>query len=1001
MSDALHRRDFLKLVTITSTGALAACSPAPPQKLIPYVVPPEDVIPGVSYWFKTTCRECPAGCGVMARTREGRVVKVEGNPDHPVNRGALCARGQAATQGLYNPDRIASPLRRTPEGKLESISWEEAENILAALFRFLRFEKRTAGVAFLSERVTGATEKFFREWFAAMGTQQVMQYEPFAYESLRAGNRISFGTSEIPHYDIAAARLLVSFGADFLETWLSNVEYARAFAEARRRHQRDAMRFVAVEPRLSLTAANADEWLPARPGSEAALALGLVREIIVSGRARVTAAEADRIRQLADGFDPAAAEQRTGVPAERIRRLARDFAAAEPGLALGPGVAASGPAATALQVAVNLLNYVCGNVNRTVQFGRGADWDGVATHAEMLAFVERMRSGQVEVVFFHHSNPSYSLPPAAGFDRALKRVRLKVSFSPFLDETTAQCDLVLPDHTPLERWEEYVPRAGVRSLAQPAMAGGFHFQSRQTADVLLSITPKTDQTIARRFPFASFREYLENEWRAVHRAAAPGQPFEDFWREAVEAGGVWGEAPQQRVSLSGEVFRFDFTAAAAAAQGSEDGLALVAFPSPELFDGRGANRPWLQEAPAAMTKIVWASWAELHPDTARRYGVAEGDLLKVTSPHGEVQVPAHITSAVRPDTVAIPLGQGHTDFGRWAADHGPTPLALLPAEVEVVSGGLLYGGTRVRVERLAVNRLLARTQIETSQHEREIAQIIPLAALLDGTAQREPPPQLSIYPEHTHEGHRWGMAVDLDACIGCNACVVACSLENNVPWMGKVQVDRGRHMAWIRIDRYYEPAEADGTAQLADGVALLETRFVPMLCQHCDNAPCESVCPVYATYHNHEGLNVQVYNRCVGTRYCSNNCPYKVRRFHWFDDEWPWPLSLGLNPDVSARSKGVMGKCTFCVQRIRSAKDHAKDEGRAVRDGEITPACAQTCPAEAIVFGDLNDPESRVSRLAKSVRGYHVLGELNTRPAVTYLKKVRRGVPRAPQGEEG
>jgi molybdopterin-containing oxidoreductase family iron-sulfur binding subunit len=1000
MSDSLHRRDFLKLVTISSAGALAACSPAPPQKVIPYVIPPEDVIPGVSYWFKTTCRECPAGCGMMVRTREGRVVKAEGNPEHPVNRGALCARGQAAPQGLYNPDRIAGPLRRTPEGKLEPITWEEAENTLAALFRYLRFEKRTARVAFLTERITGATEKFFREWFAAIGTEQVIQYEPFAYEALRAGNRIAFGTSEIPYFDLAAAQMLLSFGADFLETWLSNVEYARGFAAARRRHDRNAVRFVAAEPRLSLTASNADEWLPVRPGSEAALVLGLVREVIVSGRARVPTTEANRIRQLAEPFAPDTVERQTGISAGRIRRLAREFAAADPGLALGPGVAASGPAATAVQVAVNLLNYICGNVNRTVQFGRGANWDRVATHQELFRLVDRMRAGDVEVVFFHHVNPVYSLPPAAGFDRALQRVRLKISFSPFMDETTAQCDLILPDHTPLERWEDYEPRAGVRSLAQPAMAGGFHFQSRQTADVLLRVLPKADEPLARRFPFASFREYLENEWRAVHREWAPSKPFADFWREAVEAGGVWREAPLRRVNLNDTIFHFDFTVAAATGQGSEGEFALVVFPSLELFDGRGANRPWLQETPAAMTKIVWASWAEVHPDTARRLGIAEGDLLQVSSAQGEVQIPAHITPAVRPDTIAIPLGQGHTNFGRWAADHGPSPLALLPAVAEPTSGGLLYGGTRVRIERLAVKRLLARTQVETSQHEREIAQVVPLTALLDGTAKQQAYPQLSLYPAHTHTGHRWGMAVDLDACIGCNACVVACSLENNVPWMGKVQVDRGRHMAWMRIDRYYEPAVTADNALLADGVAPLETRFVPMLCQHCDNAPCESVCPVYATYHNHEGLNIQVYNRCVGTRFCSNNCPYKVRRFHWFDDEWPWPLALGLNPDVTARTKGVMGKCTFCVQRIRAAKDRAKDENREVRDGEIIPACAQTCPTQAIIFGDLNDPESRVSQLAKSVRGYHVLGELNTRPAITYLKKVRRDTTAAGREED-
>jgi len=381
-----------------------------------------------------------------------------------------------------------------------------------------------------------------------------------------------------------------------------------------------------------------------------------------------------------------------------------------------------------------------------------------------------------------------------------------------------------------------------------------------------------------------------------------------------------------------------------------------------------------------MSKIVWNNWLEIHPTTAETLGIGESDLLRVTSEHGSFELPAHLNEELHPEAVAVPLGQGHTAYGRYAEGKGANPLAALPPQAQPGTGARIWSGVRVRLEKLAINRRLAKTQHEDRQHGRGFAQVVPLAALTGGEKMEKKEVHLpKIYAPHEHKDHRWGLVVDHNKCVGCNACVAACYAENNIPIVGPEQVDRGRHMAWIRVERYYEP-----------GGEYPEARFLVMLCQQCDQAPCESVCPVYATYHNPEGLNVQVYNRCVGTRYCSNNCPYKVRRFNWQDHNWPAPLDLQLNPDVSVRSKGVMEKCTFCVQRIREGKDRAKDEKRKVRDGEIIPACAQTCPANAITFGDLKDPESRVSKLAKDARHYRVLEDLNTEPAVTYLKRVTR-----------
>jgi molybdopterin-containing oxidoreductase family iron-sulfur binding subunit len=968
------RRAFLQLIAATGAGTLAACSSQPARKLIPYVVPAEETVPGVSTWYKSTCRECPAGCGVLVRTREARALKLEGNPDHPVNRGKLCVRGQAALQGLYNPDRIQQPLRRNARGQLEPVSWAEAEQQLANLLGYLRRERQAHRVVFVTERVTGSLDKFFREWLAAYGTREYYQYEPFAYEALREANRRSFGTSEIPRYDIARARMLLSFGADFLETWVSNVAFTREFAEFRSDFRR---RFVAFGPRRSLTAANADEWIPVKPGSELTLVLALIGEIVRSGLARAPApAMPAGQRESAES-----AAEKTGVPAERLRAIAREFARARPSLALGGGVPASDENGTALEMAVNLLNTVCGNVGETIRFGQGTDYGSVATYQDMLRLTEAMKNEFPLVVCFRHANPAFTLPAAADFRQALAKVPFKVSFSSYLDETTAACDLVLPDLTPLERWEDYEPRAGVYGLAQPVMPPVF--QTKHTADVLLAVGPKVAPELERGFQFPDNREYLRNEWRALHRRFAPQQEFDSFWQNAVENGGVWSEPAVRPVRHTGvlpparEASRVQETAPA-------PHFDLVVYPSLQLFDGRGANRPWLQEIPEAMSKIVWNAWVEIHPATAAREQLQEGDVVGVFAAprNNPLALPVHLTDGVHPDVVAIPLGQGHSDYGRYAENKGTSPMALLPAEAERSSGGRLWAGARVWLGKQEVGRKLVKTQTHDRQEGRGFARVIPLAELTSGMAKREEVKLPILYPPHEHKDYRWGMAIDLNQCVGCNACIAACYAENNIPVVGEHEVDRGHHMAWIRVERYYEPT-APGQPD--------EARFVPMLCQHCDNAPCESVCPVYATYHNPEGLNVQVYNRCVGTRYCSNNCPYKVRRFNWFDWEWPAPLDLQLNPDLSVRTKGVMEKCTFCVQRLRAAKDAAKDDGRRkVRDGEVTPACVQTCPADAIVFGNLDDPESRVSKMAQDPRGYHILGEINTKPAITYLARVKR-----------
>jgi anaerobic selenocysteine-containing dehydrogenase/Fe-S-cluster-containing dehydrogenase component len=967
----IKRRDFLKIVGLGgATAAISSCSPSSPEKLIPYLIPEEEIIPGEATWYASVCGECPAGCGMLVKTVEGRAIKVEGNPEHPVNRGRLCARGQASLQGLYNPDRIRQPLKRASDGSLQPISWEEAEKHLAAQISQLRGQGNR--IALVTSLLTGSLDRLADAWLKAVGGGARLRYEPISYESLREANRLAFGLAEIPYYDIENARLIFSFGADFLETWLSPVEFARQFASMRSYRDGSMGRFVYIGPRLSLTGANADEWIGAKPGTEGLLALSMIQVILAENLASgVSPSDVQAFRGLLAKFTPESVAGTAGISSDKIRVLARAFAREKPSLAVADSKNANG---TNTCLAVNLLNYVVGNVGRTVQFGSNASAGRVSSYAEMRKLIDAMEEGKISVLLLAGVNPVFTLPEADRFQAALKKVSLVVSFASFPDETATASHLVLPENTFLESWGDHEPREEVRGLQQPAMKP--LYDTKNVGDVLLSVANRMGMHQA--LPWENFYSYLRDQWKKLHEQLKPKTDFETFWTEALQRGGLFQPGRRQVVRLSPGVLRRQFESLPSVDDGVK--LTLVPYPSVTFYDGRMANRPWLQELPDPLTQIVWDSWAEINPKDAKRLGVSEADLLNLQSPAGRVNLPAHISGGVRSGVIAVPVGQGHTAFGRYAEHRGANPISLLSKEPEAPSGGLVWIATQVTVSRTGEKYPLATTSGSDRPHERLIAQTIALGALQHGSEPEPRPETLQMYPEHSHPKHRWGMAIDLNACIGCGACAAACSAENNIAIVGKEQVGRGREMSWIRIERFDE-----GEAEHPDH------HFIPMLCQHCDNAPCESVCPVYATYHNPEGLNVQVYNRCVGTKYCSNNCPYKVRRFNWFTFEHPEPLNLQLNPDVTVREMGVMEKCTFCVQRIRRVELAAKETQREVRDGEIVPACAQTCPTRAIVFGDLDDPKSEVSRTIKSPRSYHVLEELNTKPAITYLKKIKPG----------
>ncbi|MEB2344354.1 MAG: 4Fe-4S dicluster domain-containing protein [Deltaproteobacteria bacterium] len=1039
----LDRREFLKVVGASAGAAATAGCSDPVDKLIPYLVQPEVITPGIPVYYASSCLECPAGCGLHVKTREGRPIKLEGNPDHPVNRGALCARGQVGIGRTYHPDRFAKPMKRGADGQLAAIEWDEAIALLAA-----ELGKAGNRTWMLGGQTGPAASAAIDRWLEAVGAGGRVVYEPLAPEALVAATKTLFGVENQPVFDLSGSDLVVDFGSDFLETGLSPTEHAHQLASARdvAAEGKRKARFVYVGPRLSMTGSNADEWLAAKPGTEGLLALALANVALGSGGG--TEAARTALAPVLARFDAASVAQQTGVPADAITRLGKALAQAQAPVALPPGAALASRRATATCGAVLLLDWALGAIGGAVTCP-AADGRRQPSYRETLALVDLMKTGKVGALLVHGANPAYSLPPSAGFVEALAEVPFVVSFASMPDETSAHAHLILPDHTPLESWGDVSPRPGVRSLVQPTIRP--LRDSRALVDTLLDAGRALGAEVAARLPAGSFRTILEETWTAA------GADFQ----QALARGGVFADTPHAPVSLAGDALQLEV--AEPLLEGSGE-FALLAAPSPLLYDGRGADLPWLQEIADPVTKVTWTSWAELSKKAAERLGVAYGDVIAVETVAGSVEVPVFPRGGIRDDVVAIAVGQGHT-VGRWATRDGErrgvNVIDILPSLTDE-SGGRAWLVAKASVRRTGGHFRFAIDQDSQDQRGRRLGIAVPLAALAGEAPPATPgglagatgarqaaavmaalyheAPAAAAAPEAPAEGHgagsegkgeghgnghggghehvllrpfdpskdsspevayRWGMTIDVDRCVGCAACVAACYVENNLPIVGENQVRSGRIMGWLRIERWIGDGSLEGGEGLDpiipdyENLPSVDVRHVAMLCQQCGAAPCEPVCPVIATFHNEEGLNGMIYNRCIGTRYCANNCPYKVRRFNWYDyqiENWPEPMPLMLNPDVTVRGQGVMEKCTFCVQRAAAARQTAKDESRPIRDGEFTTACAQACPTQAITFGNLKDPASAVvQKSADPVRSYHSLHELNTRPAVTYLAQVTRG----------
>jgi molybdopterin-containing oxidoreductase family iron-sulfur binding subunit len=936
--DAAGRRQFLKVMGASlALAGLSACTRQPTETIMPYVRQPEEVIPGRPLFFATAVPNMAVAMGVLVESHLGRPTKIEGNPEHPASLGATDAMAQAAVLDLYDPDRSQT---LTYLGDIRPWS-----SFLGAAREALGPQSATggAGLRFLTGATTSPTlADQFHAMLQKFPKAKWHRYEPAGRHASRSGARQAYGEPLNTYYQLDKADVILSLDADFLCMGPASVRYARDFAARRRvRGQHSAMnRLYVVESTATPTGAKADHRLP-------------LRAIDIETFAAAIAADVG-----AHGVDTSASSQMTSGPhAKWIAAVVKDLQQRRGACAVIPGEHQS-PAVHVLALAIN---DALGNTGKTVIHTDPLDPNSVDDFDSLRELAEDMDAGKVEMLVIVGGNPVYNAPVDFAFTQRMSKVKLRIHMGLYADETSELCQWHIPEAHFLETWSDARAYDGTVTIMQPLIMPLYF--GRSVHELLAAFGDQPNQT-----PY----EIVKAHWNREH----PGPDFEEWWRKAVHDGMVPNSALQARsVAFKG-------MGIAPAKPAPAQGLEIVFRPDPFIFDGRFANNGWLQELPRPLTTLTWDNAAFISPRTAERLGLQNEDLVELNYRGRKVKAPVWMVPGHADESVTVHLGFGRTNAGRVGNGVGFNAYALRTSDAPWFGSGL-------EIVKTGSKHPLAPTQ---NAHLME-GRAIVISGEIDeyrknpGFAKEkaeEPPKELTIYPGFKYEGYAWGMTIDQTACVGCNACMVACQAENNIPVVGKDQVLMRRAMHWIRVDSYYK-GPVDNP----------ETYFQPVPCMHCENAPCELVCPVQATNHSAEGLNDMVYNRCVGSRYCGNNCPYKVRRFNFFlYTDWTTPsLKLQRNPDVSVRSRGVMEKCTYCVQRINEAKIDAENEGRPVRDGEIATACEAACPAQAIVFGNINDPASRVAKLKAEQLNYSLLAELNTRPRTTYLAALRNPNP--------
>ncbi|MDQ1637119.1 MAG: hypothetical protein QOF62_458 [Pyrinomonadaceae bacterium] len=1054
-NDPFERRTFLKLMGASlALAGLSGCAFQPPEKIVPYVTQPEEEVPGKALFFATASSLGGIATPLLARSNEGRPTKVEGNPDHPNSRNndpqdrgssATDIFAQASILSLYDPDRSQTPLYRD-----EARTWSTFVGEIRTALDEQR-PKQGSGIRFLTETVTSPTlAAQFKAILTEFPQAKWHQYEPANNDNARAGAVMAFGQPVNTVYDFSKADRILSLDADFLSAHPGTLKYARDFAARRRvsEGQKEINRLYVIETTPTTTGAKADHRWSVKPSALQNYAQAFVDIIRGQGNSSSGNQSVTFETRL---------EVSTGVNPSKtlywpdVQTIARDLQQHK-----GASIVIAGKEAPPFVHAfAHELNNALGNVGKTVFYTDPIEANPVDQRRSLQELINDIDGGRVELLVIVGGNPAYNTPADLKLnqDRMFK-TKLRVHLSQYRDETSELCHWQLPETHYLEAWSDARTYDGTVTIVQPLIEP--LYQNKSAHELLAVFTAKYDQKpydiIREYWEGAGKQQTVNSEQQTVSSkqqtanskqqpapangsslAQAPAQSnptapantvvgptpsadFESWWRKCVHDGFIPGTAlPTKTVSVNGGNLTQSIASGTSPVANTQPPtpntqLELVFRTDPTIYDGRFANNGWLQELPKPLTKLTWDNAALVSPNTAKQLGLEKTngkkgreawvDTVKISYQGRTIsdKVPAYIMPGQPDGVVTLHLGYGRKRAGRIGSGVGFNAYEIRTADAQ-------WSGAGAQVEKGPGTYVLALTQQHFnmedpnfSKEPRDIYRQQTLEQYLHGEHKEheseEPAKDDTLYDpklyDYQNQGnglnYAWGMAIDLNNCIGCNGCTIACQSENNIPVVGKEQVERSREMHWIRLDTYFEGDDASNP----EG-----THFMPVPCMHCENAPCEPVCPVHATVHSAEGLNDMVYNRCVGTKYCSNNCPYKVRRFNFFlYQDWETPTyQLMRNPDVSVRSRGVMEKCTYCVQRIQSAKITSEIEGRKVRDGEIVTACQAVCPTEAIVFGDINDPNSKVSKLKAEQRNYSLLAELNTKPRTTYLSALRNPNP--------
>lgn len=978
------RRDFLKMMGFSIAAASLAACEAPVRKAIPYINKPVDVNPSVPNYYATTFSSGGDYASIVVKTREGRPIKVEGNKLSSITQGGVNAIVEASVLSLYDKQRLTAPLVNG-----EVSDWATLDNAVSTAL------SRANNVRIITNTIISpSTESALQEFAGAFGGAEIITYDPVSTYGILQASESFYGVSGLPTYRFDRADVIVSFGADFLGTWISPIEFAKHYSKGRKisTENPNMSRHFQFESNMSLTGANADYRTPIRASQSGLAVLALYN--LLSRRGGGAAATA------------------TAVEIPHLERAADELWAAR-----GRSLVVSGSNDPNVQVVVNAINDLLGNTGETVDFSRPS-YFRKGNDAQMDQFVTDLAAGRVGGVIFYNCNPVYDHVRGEEIAEAIPNVGVSIATNETLNETASLVQYVAPDHHYLESWNDFNPKAGEYSLAQPTITPLFN--TRQAQDSFLMWSGSA----------VNYYDFLQANWRdSLYGGQTEVTDFTEFWDRSLYNGvySVAGNAAEGGVTATGNISQ-------AAAEINRNYMAdntnveLVVYQKVGIGNGAHSNNPWLQEMPDPVTKATWDNYLTVSQRWAAEndYRMFEGDakMARISVNGKSFLLPVVVQPGQAVGTVGIAVGYGRTKAGRVADGIGINAYELLDnsrgyTNFEITSG--------VSVEMTSDSYKVARTQTHETYMRREFViqeatldeyKVNPAAGRyfpeIYSQGEFVKPSKISLWNGHKYSQHHWGMAIDMNSCIGCGACTVACQVENNVAVVGKQEVLNRREMAWIRIDRYYSSDEsAESYKELEVASDNPEVVFQPMLCQHCNNAPCESVCPVIATSHSSEGLSQMTYNRCIGTRYCANNCPYKVRRFNWFkyhDNKDFAAVNMAqnsdlgkmvLNPDVTVRARGVMEKCSMCVQRIQAGKLAAKRENRKVIDGEIDMACAVACPTDAIVFGDMNDTNSQITKMLKiqdsisaikevnEERAYHVLEEVNVSPNIWYFTKIR------------